>query len=327
MIIYRYKYYLLMQNSIGVSTRIMTRHINRGDYPQQHSTSPYVENPSARANNHPMQNHLGYRGYYANQIDTPQQYTPPESQQSHDKRKKLAIKVGAGVAGVAAFVAIAGGSVKYMESRNSQETTSSSSTWGEDRQELSPEMKDKFYEIKDGTLDQFNQLSLNEQMSYAQKLYDENAPSLINDLIAAGMPDTEVGASGENPTDKLPELDGQEGAQEILNFMSLTQAAATLAKDARIEYLTVDHTARPDRISRVQEYIDTHPNQSARNIYFAVSDSGFYEDNGTILIDIQFNIPGSNKTTEMTFEKITFNSEYTGEAHTAYRSIATTANN
>lgn len=234
----------------------------------------------------------------------------------------IAKKVGVLAVTVGALVGGGYGAKEYVD-RNREATTSSEvgnpilETVGD------PDMK--HWELEKMSLQDFNQLPLEERLSYGMRDYTEFGDYALRVINSAVEDDNMNLGTNSRTIESVPQLTTASSPQEILDFMSIAGTLRGMGEGderPKIGALYIDdyNTAALNRLAdlEAQETTKTIP----VNTHRALTDSGRYIVDGKTYIDITYeNTTRDNQKYTASFEEIEFTSIFDNAEHVAYRSV------
>lgn len=306
----------------------MVHHIERG-FGQQGSdnnepiTDQFMIPPVARHIDHDTQQTASFQVPVQHRHDYQQQQPHQaaeisKSKSLHEKRNKMAIKVGAGLMAVAVASGLSLGIVKANSEKEAQSPSSTSA-------EQNPGIANADY--LEYAMDQesdaeFFKRPLVERLSYGQEHYNRSAEMYFNKINSAVTRDNEVNGQGLHVMEGVtpPVLSRDSTAQEIMDFHSVVNALRTGGdKGAKVGSLYIDDNNSVDS-ERLNESDASKPNTISINTYSIFSDSGYYEKNGSTYIDITHTNPlYGNEPVENTYKQEVFTSTLDGKEYVTYR--------
>lgn len=278
----------------------------------------------------PVVRHIDHDTQQTETFQVPQQYRqdypqprtnqPSEmtatSKSIQEKKKKLSIKVGAGLMAIAAASGLSFGIVKA----NSEEEVGYSTS-------VSSAEQDAFqleYQMDKDTDAEFLARPLAERLSYGQAYYNRSAEIYYNKTNTALTRENETSGRDLHVLEGgVPVLSRTSTAREIMDFQAVANALRTGGdKGSKVGSLYIDD-ANLAAAERMNQDDAKNPDTISLNTFDIFSDSGYYEKNGSTYIDITFSNPlRDNEPVESTFKQEVFTSVLDGKEYVTARIMA-----
>lgn len=255
----------------------------------------------------------------------PQFYSQPQSK-PRTNSMKLSIKVGAGVASVAALLAIAVGGYKVWNDTRAE--SMSASQEGASVDDIIDRLnsggvlsRDEIdwvdMNMDNESYDEFMKRPLEQRLAYGNHKMASNGEVAIYRINRA------LGKYGRT-IDKVPVLSDSSSAQDILDFDSICAAVGTMGAAGEKVLSLCNHDSNAVATPWTREYIRSNPNSVLIGILNATDSSEKYTKDGQTYITINSLDPHKNNTPQTTYVLEKFKSFYDNSNYVVWRLVHTT---
>lgn len=182
------------------------------------------------------------------------------------------------------------------------------------------------YAMEKEELSVFLARPLNERLSFGQGKYNRTSEMYYNTINTAVTKDNATNRRGLRVLDGgVPKMSRTSSAQEIMDFDSVANAVRTASDfGPKIASLYIDDS-NTSGLANMTKYETNNPDDVSINTSQVLSDSGYYEEGGSVYIDITYSNPlhGSQPKTDR-YKQAIFTSVLDGKEYVTYRALART---